>query len=297
MHIKRWHLIQLASLFISCSLTLFPSCQKKSLAFVQEIDTFASKNLSYPDIDVPVEEELPQEAFPVAGTVSHHLLAGKQIDRWFKDLVARRKVKTFFVISPSHYGLSIYPWSLADCHWLCADKTKVETDSKKEKLLAATLGVSYEPYVFVPEHGQSTLMPFIAKYFPKAKVCSIALQGEPPLNQVNAAKLQEALQPFFTAEGAKENFLLISTDFSHHGNIEETVKKDARSRLFFENPSPQSHVLCSCDNRPGMYVLAHLLPSMTEKARASILFHTDSCQLSSGEWEEDITSYFFSYFY
>ena len=260
------------------------------------LDTWVSLGQKAPEIPFPSRETLPpQNAEPWAGTVSHHLLAGKLIDDWFRELHERfsHPIQTFFIISPSHYGFSTQPWSLADCSWRVSGGV-VHTDAAKEKALAASLAVPYDTQVFPVEHGVNTLIPFIAKYFPSAKVCAVAVHGEPPLNQHDAQRLAHALAPYFTDEGRKENFLLISTDFSHHGNVAETARKDERSRIFFRSPTKENVIFCGCDNRPGMYVLSQFLqPS----SACAVLYHTNSYELSGGKDGEDITSYFFSFFY
>ncbi|MBQ2571021.1 MAG: AmmeMemoRadiSam system protein B [Treponema sp.] len=248
-----------------------------------------------------MEESLPQDAFPLAGTVSHHLLAGAYIDGWFKALAKARKVETFFIISPSHYGLSTQEWSLCECSWNAGKYGLVHTDSKTERELAKSLGVAYDKNAFRIEHGFSTLMPYLAKYFPNAKVCAIALNGEPPLRQSQAQALTDALAPYFTKEKSKKNFLLISTDFSHHGNKEDTLKKDSSSRKFFESPSAKGWFFCVCDNRQGMYALSNIFckeagENSGGQKKCSVLYHTNSFELS-GEGGDDITSYFFTFLY
>ena len=108
-----------------------------------------------------------------------------------------------------------------------------------------------------------------------------------------AQKLADALAPYFTEAGKKENFLLISTDFAHHGDYEGTEFKDNRSRQFFNNPTDSTWIFCGCDNRPGIYVLSRFLSPKTKNA---VLYHTNSFELS-GLDDNDITSYFFSLFY
>ncbi len=268
--------------------------EQKDFSPPYDVHTWASTNDERAPVlnPRPIMNEVPKDFIPFAGTVSHHLLAGEVIDEWFHALSQKRNVKTFFIISPSHYGLSTYSWSLANCSWDCGN-VKVATNAKVEKAIAQALGVEYEERVFSIEHGVSTLIPYIAKYFPKATVCAIAVKGEPPLNQVDAEKLYCALKPYFTKREQEKNFLLISTDFSHHGNIEQTTITDNRSALFFENPSSSSWIYCGCDNRPCMYVLASFL---SEKAKAHIFCHTNSYELSGFSVDTDITSYFFSFF-
>ncbi len=266
----------------------------KALSGGQIINTWDYLEEQIPSvIGSPQIEALPPHKANVwAGTVSHHLLADTQIDRWFYEIAERRKVETFFIICPSHYGLSSQVWSLDNCCWQTKNGI-VYTDEKTEQAITDYLGVKYDSQVFPVEHGVNVLIPYIARYFPKAKICVIGVEGEPPLNQKNAQLLADALTPYFTDKAKKKNFLLISTDFAHHGNLEGTQYKDQRSREFFNNPSDSTWVYCGCDNRPGIYVLSRFLSGDT---KAVILYHTNSYELS-GQDEDDITSYFFSLFY
>jgi len=234
----------------------------------------------------------PEEAIPWGGTVSHHLLADRQIDRWFAELAARRAVSRFYILCPSHWGLSTQTYSITDGSWRVKGGL-VESDGPRARSLAKNLGVDLEPRVFDPEHGIATLIPYIAKYFPKAKIIAIAYRGEPPVNQPMAERLYECLSPAFKDKGRKKNFLLISTDFSHHGNLESTQEHDRRSEEFFRAPSVSSWIAVGCDNRPGIYVLSKFVKPSD---KATILFHCNSLELS-GFGDDDITSYFFSYFW
>ena len=280
--------ILFAAIFSGCSK------EKSQPEYGQLIKTWDSLGEQIPPvISSPVLEALPPKGSLVwAGTVSHHLLADELIDKWFCEIAARRKVETFFIICPSHYGLSTQEWSLDNCCWETSNGF-VYTNETVEKSIAEELGVIYDPQVFPPEHGVNTLIPYISKYFPKAKVCTIAVFGEPPLNQKNAQKLADALTPYFTGAGRKKNFLLISTDFAHHGDLAGTEFKDKRSREFFNNPSNSTWVFCGCDNRPGVYAISRFLTTETKNA---VLYHTNSFELS-GQDGNDITSYFFSLFY
>lgn len=239
-----------------------------------------------------VESLPPESTRPWAGTVSHHLLAHNSIDRWFTELAQRRTVETFYVLSPSHWGLSSQPWSITDGTWLTANG-RVRSNRKQAEAISRELGVPFEHPVFEPEHGISTLMPYIARHFPGATVVAMAYRGEPPLNQARAQLLTDVLGSNFDREGKERNFLLISADFAHHGDPEGTVEKDTRTRIFFDNPGPDTWIFAGCDNRPGMYLLAQVL---VPESRCAVVFHTDSWKLS-GRDAHDITSYFFTFFW
>jgi hypothetical protein len=182
---------------------------------------------------------------------------------------------------------------MTDGSWLLSDGHVVASDRRQVQALARKLGVNLEPAVFDHEHGVSVLVPYIAKYFPRAKVVAIACPGEPPLDQPEAERLASALLPSFDKSGKEKNFLLVSTDFSHHGNPVTTKAKDERTKQFFISPSRSNWIVAGCDNRPGIYILSRLFDPKTKNA---VLFHCDSNTLSR-QVPEDITSYFFSLFW
>jgi MEMO1 family protein len=257
----------------------------------REYSTWASLGERPIKVALPQPEALPPPgAAPWAGTVSHHLLADGLIDRWFSELAARRKVETFYVLTPSHWNLVPEGWAVTAGRWSVGSGF-VESDRAKAAALSQALGARLDPAVFDGEHGASTLMPYIARHFPKAKVVTVAYRGEPPLDQPRAESLARAIAPAFTKAGKSRNFLLVSADFAHHADRAGTVVKDDRTRRFFGAPSMDTWIFAGCDNRPGIYAAARLLGP---NARASVLFHSDSLALS-GQDPSDITSYFFTF--
>ncbi len=241
--------------------------------------------------DIPVMQLPEAGEKPWAGIVSHHLLADNLIDRWFLELSSRRKVKTFYVLSPSHWNLSVNEFSITDGEWICKNGV-LESDKKSVQKTASDLDVELEYTVFDYEHGISTLAPYIKKYFPKAKIVAICYKGEPPVSLPMVKKLSNALKNSFDEKGRKNNFLLISSDFAHHDNYAGTMKKDTLTMKYFENPSVQSWIYAGCDNRPGIYSIASLSAG---RDTAFIMFHENSFSLSN-KGENDITSYFFVFF-
>ncbi|MBQ6565905.1 MAG: AmmeMemoRadiSam system protein B [Treponema sp.] len=243
---------------------------------------------SYPD---PAEKP-GSDFIPWAGTVSHHFLTDPLIDAWFREIRSRRDVRHFFILSPSHFGLSTRDYSVAEGRWECAEGNYVYTNREYGGRICASLGVDYDNQVFPDEHGVSTLIPYIRRHFPEADVIAVAVQGEPPLDMNYCERFYKAIAPFFDEEGRKENFLLVSTDFSHHGNPEQTALKDGISRTFFDKPCKENFIAAVCDNRPSIYVMASLFGA---DVKAFVLFHCNSFEIS-GMDGDDITSYFFSLF-
>jgi len=280
----------LCLLVLSCNRSVPKSSQAEEAPVYHTWQSLYEMNYGAP-IPPPPDEVPPQGFFPWAGIASHHLLTHEYLDGWFSRLAKMRKPQCFYILSPAHYGVSLEPYSLTIGSWETGFG-QVESDRAKVYTLAELLGVELDPRAFQVEHGVSTLMPYIKKYFPDAKVVALALEGEPPVNIPLSSRLAEALENEFDEKGKQENFLLISTDFSHHGNIEETARRDDYSHRYLKNSKEFSWNMVGCDNRPAMYVLDRLGKNNLE---AYILYHTNSWEISN-QGEDDITSYFFVYF-
>lgn len=255
-----------------------------------------------PTTKIPKETSLSPDDVPVAGIVSHHILAHSQIDGWFAELAAHRPdISTFLVLSPSHWNLSTGFFSVTFGSWIVSSGANdggvqqlVDTDFKLENRLKEALDAKIDDTAFASEHGVSALAPYIKKYFPNAKIAAVIYSGEPPVNQPLAEELYNAVKACIDPANPENGgvFLLVSSDFSHHQTPEVTRTRDDRSRLFLEAPSKEPWILAVCDNRPAMYTLQKLLP---ESIRTTILCNTNSYELSS-EGADDITSYFFCFF-
>jgi len=240
----------------------------------------------------PLPGAIPPEGFsPWAGIASHHILAHDYLDAWFSRLAETRKPQCFYILSPSHYGISLEPYSLTVGSWESGFGL-VESDRERVRKLAGLLDVQLDPTVFEIEHGVSAFMPYIKKYFPRAKVVAVAYEGEPPVNIPKSQRLADALADEFDEKGKQENFLLISTDFSHHRNLEAANERDSYSERYLRNAAGISWNMVGCDNRPGIFVLDRLGKNNLESC---ILYHTNSWEIAR-QGADDITSYFFVYY-
>lgn len=277
----------------SCGNSPFKNSKSQKILEEEKIThfpTWQERTLILPDVqEIPFENHLAERDVPFAGIVSHHLLAYKFIDQWFSELSEHNpKIKTFIVLSPSHWNLSRADFSLTFGAWNC-DGTFLETDKKIQKIFLEKLDGKIEDDIFLYEHGVSAIAPFIAKYFPKSKVVAIAYDANLPVNTKIAKRLSSALESFVAK---KDFFILISSDFSHHHNVEKTKQNDNVSRKFFNDPNRATWQFAFCDNSLAMYALTH---ATKEKFQAIIQRNTNSFEISQQD-EDDITSYFFCYF-
>ena len=228
--------------------------------------------------------------FPWAGIVSHHILAHDYIDAWFSRLSQLRDIKTFFIISPDHYGLSLQDFSLTVGSW---DSGFGLVESEREKVMEISFapGAALDPNVFYAEHGVSSLMPYIKKYFPDAKAAAVVVRSESEVNTKTAGMLADILEKEFDDNGKKSNFLLISSDFSHNEGIEKTALNDNQSLRYLKNEEGSFWNMVICDNRFGVCVLDRIGKNNME---SFVYLHSNSFEISGINY--DITSYFFVYF-
>jgi len=257
-------------------------------------NTWLSLNqMKYEEPVVPlslIAEISKQDFLPWAGIVSHHILAHDYIDAWFYQLSKMRNPKRFFIINPDHFSLSLEHYSLTTGAW-DSGFGLVETDKKKVKELTELLQVDLDERVFEMDHGVSALMPYIKKHFPDTKVVPIIVNGDPIVNTYIIGRLADLLEKEFTKEGKTDNFLIISSDFSHRGDIEETKINDFYSQQYLIDTANVPWNIVWCDNKSGICILDRL----GKKNMASrILSYTNSFEISGVD--EDITSYFFVYF-
>lgn len=293
--------------FASWAVLLLPCCTAKNAspqaAQGFKTETAAAKVPVFPtDLElgkrVPKIEaikkwdSLPENAVPWGGVVSHHALTGKLIDEFFSGLSKKRKVDTFILLSPGHFKLSKTYVSVTGGSW----KTPfgfVESNTELTENLAASFGVSYDDAAFYGEHGVSTLMPFIKKYFPKTKVAAVLYEVLEHYSGVTVKKYADGIYRNFQAESG--NFLLISSDFTHGTDLKTALAQDENTALFFSAPTTASWQKVTCDNMPAIYAFSNLA---SPKTKVTNLYRTNCLYLAPNDADpNDITSYFFSYFW
>ncbi|MBN2352367.1 MAG: AmmeMemoRadiSam system protein B [Spirochaetales bacterium] len=241
----------------------------------------------------PKTTPLPPGAIPWAGTVSHHLLAADVIGEWFAELRRSRDVSLFVIVSPRHFVEGVKDVSLSSLPWSTKDGPVAVARGPLDRL-KRELNISEDPTAFPGEHGIAAVVPFVRRYFPKAEILPVIVT-ESPLSTERADRLASALRTVLTEEDRARWFLVVSTDFSHHGDAAQTEERRRRSLRFFAAVGLETWPYATCDNMTGMRVLARLAEQFGRR-RASIFAYTDSYRLS-GQDPGDITSYFFSFIY
>lgn len=274
---------------------LLASCVKinktpEAISVTDDIASFSSINPMIPE-HVPVRS-IPDSVIPLCGTVSHHLLVAPLIDDYFKQLREARTVDTFIIIAPNHYLLSDARIALTRSDWLYGDTTIV-SEKKHIDFIMSGLGLEDDREAFRYEHGVQVMFPFIAKYFPAAKVVTIVL-NENKKELGGALKLADTLTTI--TKCAPDVFILLSIDFSHKADPVITAKRDLMSREVLLDRNRQRVRKIYTDNNIGLYTLFTITKQLGI-TNTHIFSHTNGSIYTGEDLGPETTSYFFTYFY
>ena len=173
-----------------------------------------------------IENAVPYqiEGEMLAATSPHFLPAMSFTANILSTLAAQEKSNcTIFVLAPNHSGEGL-PMIVADRGW-ATPFGNLEAD---EQATAAILNApqladktDIDLFHLQSDHSAATLMPFIKYYLPQARVVTILLSKDCPLEQ-----LQALAEIIYATGQIKPVFALGSVDFSHYLPIEETAKRD-----------------------------------------------------------------------
>ncbi len=149
----------------------------------------------------------------MAAVIPHHLLASDLIEEVFSQLQCHNDVP-LIIISPDHYQQ--------------LKKAQLYLTNHDGKELFSIFPAKYQKMSefnqakVVNEHGYAGLLPIINKFCPKVSVYPIIINHRSQLAPIyrQLGRKLASLSPLY---------LIISSDFSHHGNLIETEKNDILS--------------------------------------------------------------------
>jgi AmmeMemoRadiSam system protein B len=155
------------------------------------------------------ESVAPPAGHRVTGiTVPHHLVAADLIARGFYG-ASGSNYERIILLSPDHFRRSRLPF--ATTHG--AFETvfgDVTCDEAAVDLLLTACHKAEESRLFAKEHGVHAVLPFVARFFPNAKIVPIALRIDSKREDWLA--LVDALTPLVDSK----TLIVQSTDFSHY---------------------------------------------------------------------------------
>jgi AmmeMemoRadiSam system protein B len=140
-------------------------------------------------------------------TVPHHLLASDLMAEAFA-LASRQDYRRIIILSPDHFGRSPTPFAVSIRNFQTVmGEVSIDADAvarlRENPLVSAS-------NLFSHEHGVRALLPFVAHYFPRARIVAVAIHRDSQPAQWDS--LAQTLAPLLITD----TLLLQSTDFSHY---------------------------------------------------------------------------------
>ncbi|HNQ13803.1 MAG TPA: AmmeMemoRadiSam system protein B, partial [Candidatus Woesebacteria bacterium] len=183
------------------------------------LESFYTNKAEYESAYELVENRSKQRV--VAGIVSHHFLAKNLIADFFVG-IEPVDIETVYVVGPDHFSklsqsknqfvTSVLSW-LTPYGILESDRALIETYTVDGEL-------AINDHVFKNEHAIYTVVPFIKRSIPNAKIVPIVLATT--LSVSEAFVLGQKI----VSENA---ILIVSSDFAHQVTIEKAKSLDEKS--------------------------------------------------------------------
>jgi AmmeMemoRadiSam system protein B len=181
---------------------------------------------------IALEADGPSPGRRVTGiTVPHHLLALDLIARGFQTC-AGGGYRRVVVLSPDHFKKAQRPF--ATCRRSFSTPLgEVQGDSDAIDALLKACPLVEESELFASEHGIHAVLPFIAHFFPRAKILPIALRIDSRVSDWQA--LVAAIEPLTTPD----TLIVQSTDFSHYLPYRQACLHDQQTLNIIATGDPE----------------------------------------------------------
>jgi poly-gamma-glutamate synthesis protein (capsule biosynthesis protein) len=200
---------------------------------------------------IALEEDGPSPGRRVTGiTVPHHLLALDLIARGF-HACAGAAYRRVVVLSPDHFKKARRPFATCDRSF-STPLGEVRCDGDAIDTLLKACPRVEESELFASEHGIHAVLPFIAHFFPQAKIVPIALRIDSSVSDWQA--LVAAIEPLITAD----TLIVQSTDFSHYLPYRQACQHDQQTLNTIATGDPE--MVCrleqpaNLDSKAAQYV-------------------------------------------
>jgi MEMO1 family protein len=272
----------------SCSIA-----NEKNDPYCEQTVDYAVKSDFYPMLN-RVEQGIGEveERKIIGGIMPHHGLAAEMMAEFFYKLKkSYPQVETFIILGPNHDDLGEKVIS-APFKWRIKDVGEVEIrpelyrDFLERKIAFANINV------FEKEHSTQVMMPYIARYFPDAKVLPLIFTSKMTESEIDA----------FASELVKivddKTVVIGSLDFSHYLPSAETPNYDAETLNAIINRDYAKILTFNNDNVDSPVTLSVFLKTMDllKTENVEILQNKNSADFIGREVDSS-TSYFTMFFY
>lgn len=154
--------------------------------------------------------------------VPHHLLADRLLALGFR-LASGTRYTRVVILSPDHFRRTARPFATSARGFETVFGPVVADADAVARLLAAGGGDIEESCLFAAEHGVQAMLPFVARYFPGARIVPIAMSIRSKRKDWD--RLADALGPLVD----RDTLVVESTDFSHFLPHHEARARDQQT--------------------------------------------------------------------
>jgi AmmeMemoRadiSam system protein B len=217
----------------------------------------------------PVTEEI------TGITIPHHLLAADLIAEACSR-VSTQGYSRIIILSPDHYSRSQTPFAVSQRNFqtvlgpLAIDEAAVRQVLQNRWVAASNL--------FSHEHGVQALLPFVAHYFPQARIIALAISSS--AKRPDWDSLAETLAPLLTPE----TLIIQSTDFSHYLPAAEAQGRDQETLRVLSGGEPEGILGLRepehLDSRGAQYLQLRLQKQVFQ-ARPTVIANRNSQEYTS----------------
>lgn len=224
------------------------------------------------------KEKIEDRVF--SAVVPHHLVAGRYLGSFFRRL-DYQSPQTVVIIGPNHKQIGNDSIISSPLAWqtpygvLATDKKLVASITEK-KLATNNEGVMGD------EHSISTLVPFVKKTWPNAKIVPIVLKNNTTENRID--ELVKLL-----ADSKEKILVLVSVDFSHYLPKLVADFHDELSLNVLESGSQTNLQELEVDSKPSLSALLKY-NKLKEAEIFTVFSHTNSGEIIDKDLAE-ITSH------
>lgn len=218
------------------------------------LESFYTNKAEYESAYELVENRSKQRV--IAGIVSHHFLAKNLIADFFTG-IDPINVETVYLVGPDHFSKLSRDTSQAVTSLLSWQTPYGILEAKQVEIPKYVLDgqLSINDHVFKNEHAIYTLVPFIKRSLPNAKIVPIVLATN--LSDEDAYDLGQKLD-------SENAILVVSSDFAHQVSEDEAKSLDEKSLVALNPPTLDTLDQITNDCRQCIALLAgYLLDKQT----------------------------------
>lgn len=219
------------------------------------------------------------------GIVPHHLLAGDFAARFF-EVIKQQQPSTVILIGPNHFGRGHAPIITSERDW----KTPYgEVMVDRELLSKVGDVVVINEDVVAEEHAIYSIVPFIARSVPNAKIVPFVVQVGAPTSSL------ELFIDRLIAFAPQDAVIVASIDFSHYQISSVADFHDAMAINTIETFNYDRIPNLEIDSPESLYVLLRLMDHHGTKKIAHAL-HTNAAKIAKNPGATNLTSYYTPFF-